>query len=100
MRRSALTFPSTLFIRLYASARWSRAGSPRAGAWTHWARPTRGSDPRLSDPRLHRKTGQLRPQLIINGHIFDLPVLRYRAMVNRVPRSVCKYGSALSPVHG
>jgi len=31
------------------------------------------------------KIGQLRPQLITyNGHRFDLPVLRYRAMVNRV----------------
>lgn len=31
------------------------------------------------------KVGQLRPQLItFNGHGFDLPVLRYRAMVNRV----------------
>jgi predicted PolB exonuclease-like 3'-5' exonuclease len=32
------------------------------------------------------KIGQLRPQLVtFNGHSFDLPVLRYRAMVNRVP---------------
>jgi predicted PolB exonuclease-like 3'-5' exonuclease len=32
------------------------------------------------------RVGQLRPQLItFNGHRFDLPVLRYRAMVNRVP---------------
>jgi predicted PolB exonuclease-like 3'-5' exonuclease len=32
------------------------------------------------------KNGQLRPQLItFNGHSFDLPVLRYRAMVNRLP---------------
>ena len=32
------------------------------------------------------KIGQLRPQLITwAGHSFDLPVLRYRAMVNRVP---------------
>jgi 3'-5' exonuclease len=31
------------------------------------------------------KVGQLRPQLVTwNGHSFDLPVLRYRAMVNRV----------------
>jgi predicted PolB exonuclease-like 3'-5' exonuclease len=31
------------------------------------------------------KVGQLRPQLItFNGHSFDLPVLRYRAMMNRV----------------
>jgi 3'-5' exonuclease len=31
------------------------------------------------------KIGELRPQLItFNGHSFDLPVLRYRAMVNRV----------------
>jgi predicted PolB exonuclease-like 3'-5' exonuclease len=31
------------------------------------------------------KIGQLRPQLItFNGHSFDLPVLRYRAMVNRI----------------
>jgi 3'-5' exonuclease len=31
------------------------------------------------------KVGQLRPQLItFNGHSFDLPVLRYRAMVNRI----------------
>lgn len=31
------------------------------------------------------KIGQLRPQLItFNGHTFDLPVLRYRAMVNRI----------------
>lgn len=31
------------------------------------------------------KIGQLRPQLItFNGNSFDLPVLRYRAMVNRV----------------
>jgi 3'-5' exonuclease len=31
------------------------------------------------------KIGQLQPQLVtFNGHSFDLPVLRYRAMVNRV----------------
>src|SRR5215471_15181548 len=31
------------------------------------------------------KIGRLRPQLItFNGHSFDLPVLRYRAMVNRI----------------
>jgi 3'-5' exonuclease len=31
------------------------------------------------------RVGQLRPQLVtFNGHRFDLPVLRYRAMVNRV----------------
>jgi 3'-5' exonuclease len=31
------------------------------------------------------KIGQLRPQLItFNGHSFDLPVIRYRAMVNRL----------------
>lgn len=31
------------------------------------------------------KIGMLRPQLVtFNGHSFDLPVLRYRAMVNRV----------------
>ena len=31
------------------------------------------------------RVGQLRPQLItFNGHRFDLPVIRYRAMVNRV----------------
>ena len=43
-----------------------------------------------SEPELIRsfteKIGELRPQLItFNGHSFDLPVLRYRAMVNRVP---------------
>jgi predicted PolB exonuclease-like 3'-5' exonuclease len=31
------------------------------------------------------KIGELRPRLItFNGHSFDLPVLRYRAMVNRI----------------
>jgi 3'-5' exonuclease len=31
------------------------------------------------------KIGELHPQLItFNGHSFDLPVLRYRAMVNRI----------------
>ena len=31
------------------------------------------------------RVGQLRPQLVTwNGHSFDLPVIRYRAMVNRV----------------
>jgi predicted PolB exonuclease-like 3'-5' exonuclease len=31
------------------------------------------------------RVGELRPQMItFNGHSFDLPVLRYRAMVNRV----------------
>jgi predicted PolB exonuclease-like 3'-5' exonuclease len=31
------------------------------------------------------RIGQLRPQLVTwNGHSFDLPVIRYRAMVNRV----------------
>jgi predicted PolB exonuclease-like 3'-5' exonuclease len=31
------------------------------------------------------RIGELRPQLItFNGHSFDLPVLRYRAMINRV----------------
>jgi predicted PolB exonuclease-like 3'-5' exonuclease len=32
------------------------------------------------------RIGELRPQLVsFNGHGFDLPVLRYRAMVNHVP---------------
>jgi 3'-5' exonuclease len=32
------------------------------------------------------RIGELKPQLItFNGHSFDLPVLRYRAMLNRVP---------------
>ena len=32
------------------------------------------------------RIGQLRPQLVtFNGNSFDLPVLRYRAMVNRIP---------------
>jgi len=32
------------------------------------------------------KVGQLKAQLVTwNGHSFDLPVLRYRAMVNRIP---------------
>jgi predicted PolB exonuclease-like 3'-5' exonuclease len=31
------------------------------------------------------RVGQLRPQMVTwNGHAFDLPVLRYRAMVNRI----------------
>ena len=38
------------------------------------------------------KIGQLRPQLVtFNGHSFDLPVLRYRAMVNP---SRCRHASA------
>jgi hypothetical protein len=32
-----------------------------------------------------QRIGELRPQMItFNGHSFDLPVLRYRAMANRV----------------
>ena len=42
------------------------------------------SEARLIDDFIE-KIGQLLPQLItFNGHRFDLPVLRYRAMVNRV----------------
>ena len=38
------------------------------------------------------KIGQLLPQLItFKGHSFDLPVLRYRAMVNRVSAGVHRY---------
>src|SRR5215471_1584625 len=41
-------------------------------------------EPRLISDFIER-IGQLRPQLItFNGHSFDLPVLRYRAMVNRI----------------
>jgi 3'-5' exonuclease len=37
------------------------------------------------------KIGELRPQLItFNGHSFDLPVLRYRAMVNRISAAGCR----------
>ena len=40
------------------------------------------------------RVGQLRPQLITwNGHSFDLPVLRYRAMVNRVSAGVSRSGN-------
>src|SRR6516165_9226989 len=42
------------------------------------------SEPRLISDFIE-KIGQLRPQLItFNGHSFDLPVLRYRATVNRI----------------
>src|SRR5262245_26212931 len=42
------------------------------------------TEPRLITDFIER-IGQLRPQLItFNGHSFDLPVLRYRAMVNRI----------------
>ena len=41
------------------------------------------------------RVGQLRPQLVTwNGHSFDLPVLRYRAMVNRISAA----GPASPPV--
>jgi predicted PolB exonuclease-like 3'-5' exonuclease len=42
------------------------------------------SEPKLISDFID-KIGELRPQLItFNGHSFDLPVLRYRAMVNRI----------------
>jgi predicted PolB exonuclease-like 3'-5' exonuclease len=46
----------------------------------------RGAEGKLVAPRFEaEKIGQLRPQLITwNGHSFDLPVLRHRAMVNRI----------------
>ncbi len=47
------------------------------------------------------KIGQLRSQLVtFNGHSFDLPVLRYRAMVNRVPAVGLQVRQVLSPLHG
>ena len=47
------------------------------------------------------KIGQLRPQLItFNGHSFDLPVLRYRAMVNRVPAAGLRVRRVFPPLHG
>jgi predicted PolB exonuclease-like 3'-5' exonuclease len=43
------------------------------------------------------RIGQLRPQLItFNGHSFDLPVLRYRAMVNRIPAMVYRCASTFT----
>lgn len=46
------------------------------------------------------KVGQLRPQLVTwNGHSFDLPVLRYRAMVNRISAAGLQVMAILSPLH-
>ena len=46
------------------------------------------------------RIGQLRPQLItFNGHSFDLPVLRYRAMVNRVSAAGPASAAVFSPLH-
>ena len=71
-------------IRLYRRADRSRQaegwridalGAPHVGERT---------EPELISAFVER-VGQLRPQLItFNGHRFDLPVLRYRAMVNRI----------------
>ena len=56
--------------------RETRLGAPHTGE--------RSEDQLIRD--FIEKIGQLRPQLItFNGHSFDLPVLRYRAMVNRIP---------------
>ena len=44
------------------------------------------------------RIGQLRPQMVTwNGHSFDLPVLRYRAMVNRVSAEGSPGEAILSP---
>ena len=62
--------------------------------------PHRGAIRGSVDPRLHRKN---RPAATtadyFNGHSFDLPVLRYRAMVNRVPALGLQVQPVLSPVH-
>jgi predicted 3'-5' exonuclease similar to PolB exonuclease domain len=48
------------------------------------AQPTARPEAKLINDFIE-KIGELRPQLItFNGHSFDLPVLRYRAMVNRI----------------
>jgi 3'-5' exonuclease len=61
--------------------------SERACVWAHvLGAPHIGerSETKLTSDFVE-KIGQLRPQLVtFNGHSFDLPVLRYRAMVNRL----------------
>jgi predicted PolB exonuclease-like 3'-5' exonuclease len=55
--------------------RMGALGAPHVGERTE--------DKLISD--FVEKIGQLRPQLVtFNGHSFDLPVLRYRAMVDRL----------------
>ena len=83
---SAKAFLSTLSTRSSALVPWLRTAKPKAGALTPWVPPHVGdrTEGELIKAFAER-VGRLRPQLITwNGHSFDLPVLRYRVMVNRV----------------
>jgi hypothetical protein len=60
------------------SGQW--LGGPAARRTAHRAAKRGGVNPLVID-----RVGELRPQLVtFNGHSFELPVLRYRAVVNLV----------------
>ncbi len=70
-----------------ASAPWSPRSATARGTWTHSARrtPANGARPSSSKPS-SAPIEALKPKLVtFNGHSFDLPVLRYRAMAHALP---------------
>ena len=80
-------FPKHIYhSKSFASGRWLLAGTMLIGRWCSGCATRRRAFREGTDNGFVNRIAELSPQLVtFNGSGFDLPVLRYRAMVHAIP---------------